>query len=103
MTTSGLPYLRWLRNSPRRSIASTNATLLDELIEPFANCLTTEAAEKIISLKAGVSLQSRIDELAEKANQGTLAPTEQIEYGRYLTAFHFVTVMQARARRLLHK
>ena len=80
-----------------------NATLLDELIEPFADCLTTEAAEKIISLKAGDSLQSRIDELAEKASQRTLAPTEQIEYDRYLAAFHFVTVMQARARRLLHE
>jgi len=70
-----------------------DATVLDELIEPFADCLTTEAAEKIISFKAGDSLQS----------QGTLAPTEQIEYDRYLAAFHFVTVMQARARRLLHK
>ena len=82
--------------------SAMNTTLLDQLIEPFADCLTTEAAEKISALKADDALQLRIDELAEKANQGSLTPSEQSEYDRYLAAFHFVTVMQARARRLLH-
>jgi hypothetical protein len=97
-----LQFLRWFINSTSGKILLINATLLDQLIEPFADCLTTEAADKVVALKAEDSLQLRIDELAEKANQGTLTPTEQKEYDRYLAAFHFVTVMQARARRLLH-
>ena len=78
-----------------------STTILDRLIEPFAECLTTEAARKIAALRADDETQQCIDELADKANQGTLTPTERSEYDRFLAAFHFITVMQARARRLL--
>lgn len=77
------------------------ATLLDQLIEPFAQCLTPEAARRIAELRAEPSLQHRIDELAEKANRGSLDDLERAEYDRYLAAFHLVTLLQARARRLL--
>ena len=77
------------------------STLLDQLIEPFAECLTTDAARKIAAMKADEALQGRVDELASKANQGMLTDDERAEYDRYLAAFHFVTVMQAKARRLL--
>jgi uncharacterized protein YnzC (UPF0291/DUF896 family) len=46
-------------------------------------------------------LQQRVDALAHKANAGTLTETEQSEYDRYLAAFHFVTILQARARRFI--
>ncbi|MEO8270455.1 MAG: hypothetical protein ABI557_12100 [Aureliella sp.] len=77
------------------------ASLLDQVIEPFAQCLTVEAARKIVDLKADVELQQRIDILAGKANRGELVEAERHEYDRYLSAFHFVTMMQAKARRLL--
>jgi len=77
------------------------STLLDQLTEPFAECLTTEAAQKIVALKASPAVQSRVDELAGKANRGLLTDEEAGEYDRYLAAFHFVTLMQAKARRLL--
>ena len=76
-------------------------TVLDRLIEPFAECLTVEAATKVALLRADVADQQRFDELAEKANQGTLTPEERSDYDRLLAAFHFVTIIQARARRLL--
>lgn len=76
-------------------------TLIDRLVEPFAECLTRESAAKVIALRADDSLQCRVDELADKANAGTLTPDECAEYDRILAAFHFVTVMQARAHRLL--
>jgi hypothetical protein len=79
-----------------------NSCLLEGLIEPFAECLTSEAARKIVDLRADATLQNRIDELAEKANHGTLNETERAEYDQYLAAFHFVTLMQSKARRLLH-
>ena len=77
-------------------------TLLDQLIDPLADCLTVESAEKIVAARAQPALQRRIDELGEKANQGTLTVDEQGEYDRYLAGYHLVTVMQARARRLLN-
>jgi hypothetical protein len=78
-----------------------NTTLLDRLAEPFAECLTPEAARKVAALRADDAMQARVDELAEKANRGTLTDAEGAEYDRYLAAYHFVTVMQAKARRLL--
>lgn len=78
-----------------------NPTLLDGLVEPFAECLTPHAAEKIVAWKADDALQTRVDELADRANRGILAAEEQSEYDRYLAAFHFATIMQAKARRLL--
>ena len=78
-----------------------NTTLLDRVIEPFAECLTTSAARKIVALRADAEMQTRVDELADKANDGLLTDEERAEYDRYLAAFHFVTIMQARARRLL--
>jgi hypothetical protein len=75
--------------------------LLESLIEPFAECLTIESARKIAALRADDSLQSRMDELADKANRGTLSDAEQTDYDRLLAAYHFVSVVQARARRMI--
>ena len=78
-----------------------NTTILDQIIEPFAECLTPEAARKIVAIRANEELQGRVDALADKANAGTLKEIEQSEYDRYLAAFHFVTILQARARRFI--
>ncbi len=80
-----------------------STTVLDRLIEPFAECLTPEAARKIASLRADALDQERLDQLAGKANHGIMTPGEQSEYDRLLAAFHFVTMMQARARRFLQQ
>jgi len=78
-----------------------NTTILDQIIEPFAEWLTPEAARKIVAIRADEELQGRVDALADKANAGTLTEIEQFEYDRYLAAFHFVTILQARARRFI--
>jgi hypothetical protein len=76
-------------------------TILERLVEPFAECLTADAARKIVDMRADEETQRRLDELAEMANAGTLTPADKSEYERFLAAFHFVTVLQARARRIL--
>ena len=78
-----------------------STTLLDQLVEPFAECLTVEAAKRVVALRADPALQQRIDVLADRSNHGVLTVEEQAEYDRFLAAFHFMTIMQARARRLL--
>lgn len=79
------------------------SALLDRIVDPIADCLTPEAAQKIVALRADSATQSRVDELAAKANRGTLTEEEKRAYGEILAAFHFVTVLQARARQLLKK
>ena len=78
-----------------------NATLLDQIIEPFSQCLPQEATRKIVAIRADEELQQRVDALADKANAGTLTESEQSEYDRYIAAFHFVTILQAQARRFI--
>jgi hypothetical protein len=45
--------------------------------------------------------QARLEKLAEKANAGTLEYEDSAEYDEDLAMFHLVTIMQAKARRLL--
>ena len=71
------------------------------MIEPFVECLTEEAARKIVSLRADKATQKRVDALADKANRGALKGHEAAEYDGYLAAFHFATIMQAKARKIL--
>ena len=78
-----------------------STTLLDRVIEPFADCLTPDAARKIVSVRADPELQSRVDTLADKANEGLLSDDERGEYDRYLAWFHLVTMLQAKARTVL--
>lgn len=75
--------------------------ILDRVLEPVTECLTPDVAAKLVALRADAQTQVRVDELAEKANEGTLSPEERAEYDRYRDAFHFVTILQAKARRLL--
>jgi hypothetical protein len=77
--------------------------LLDRVLEPFVECLTREAAQKIVNLRADPHDQARVDELADKANEGQLSDEERAEYDRYLAAFHFITRLQAQARGRLER
>jgi hypothetical protein len=74
---------------------------LDRLLEPFASCLTPEVAAKIADARADEELQSRIDYLADAANEGQLTDDERDEYAGYLNAIGVITVLQAKARSIL--
>jgi len=78
-----------------------NATLLDRIIDPITACLTIESAKQIVEVRADAETQALADELAEKANLGILTSEERAAYDRLLATFHVITVIQARARRLL--
>jgi len=83
-------------------VVAMSTTILGTIIEPFAECLTRASAQKIVAIRADATTQALVDALADKANRGTLTDDERSEYDRILAAFHFVTIMQARARRLLN-
>jgi len=46
-------------------------------------------------------LQQRVEELAWKANEGTLSPEERSEYEAYVDAGDIVATLQAVARKTL--
>ena len=58
---------------------STITSHLDRILQPLADCLTAEVAAKVVSLRADDALQARIDDLAERANEGLLADVERVQ------------------------
>ena len=82
-------------------MASTLETPLDRLLDPVAKCLTLEVAQRLADVRPDPLTQARIDELSVKANEGTLAPAEQAEYHGYVEAIDIVSILKAKARKLL--
>ncbi len=80
-----------------------HTAILDRVLEPVTECLTPDVAAKLVTLRADAQTQARVDELADKANEGMLLTDERTEYDRYRDAFHFVTILQAKARKLLNE
>jgi hypothetical protein len=60
-----------------------------------------DVARQIADLRPDFGTQARIDELAEKANEGTLSPVERSEYEGYVEAIDVVSIIQAKARKML--
>jgi hypothetical protein len=79
----------------------SEATLLDGLLEPFGACLTREVAQKLVNLQANDTVIARIEELADKCNEGTLTSDERAEYESYVQVNHVMTMLKARARKFL--
>jgi len=80
---------------------STTTNYLDRFLEPMTEAFTPEMARKLAGLRAEPDLQARVDELADKANQGTLSAEEDSEYKSYVEAADIIGIIQAKARRFL--
>ena len=76
-------------------------SILAQLLEPIAQCMTPELAQRIAELRATPEAQARIDELADKCNEGELTPEEAAEYDSYVDAIDLIAVLQAQARDVL--
>ena len=80
-------------------MASTvEAAALDRLLDAVGRCLNAESAQQIVELRADSQLQARLDELADKANDGRLSDEERSEYETYVRALDFIAVLQGKAR-----
>jgi hypothetical protein len=77
------------------------STLLDRMLDPIARAFTPESARELLEVRADEETQRRIDELADKCNEGTLTTDERAEYQRYVSWFNLMTLLQAKARTYL--
>jgi selenocysteine lyase/cysteine desulfurase len=69
--------------------------------DPILQFFTVDQAREIVEYRGDSGLQQRVEELAERANEGMLTPDEQAEYEGYVRANKFVAILQAKARKLL--
>jgi hypothetical protein len=63
--------------------------------------LHPEVTKRVAELHADPARQARIEELAEKCNEGTITPEEMAEYDAYIQAMDIVAVLQKKARTLI--
>lgn len=78
-----------------------DAKAFDRATAPLLKILSRDQATMIVDFHADEELQGRIEELANKANEGKLNEAERAEYQGYVQANNFIAVLQAKARHLL--
>jgi uncharacterized protein YnzC (UPF0291/DUF896 family) len=93
-----LNAIRWY--CPAMSHGSS-AHPLDRILDPVGRCLTPEVARALVDLRTDPETLARIEQLADKNTEDELTPSERAEYETYVSAMDFLSVLQAKARRLL--
>ena len=76
-------------------------TILDKMLQPATDEMPPEFARKLLGLRADTELQSRIDELRLKANQGSISSDEELEYKEFVEAIDIISLLQVKARQIL--
>ena len=76
---------------------------LDNFLNPIAEILTHESANRLAELRIDSASQVRLDQLAEKSTEGVLTDEERTEYEAYIHAIDFLAVLQAQAKQRLDR
>ena len=76
-----------------------SADTLERFVDHLTRGFTPELARHFAELpQPSPEFQACLDELAEKANEGTLSPAETTEYEKYVEYMDFVAFMRLKAR-----
>jgi hypothetical protein len=54
--------------------------ILSQLLEPVGQMMPVDFAQKLAAMRASPAVQARIDELADRCNEGELTDKERAEY-----------------------
>ncbi|MGH7178523.1 MAG: hypothetical protein ACREJC_14195 [Tepidisphaeraceae bacterium] len=83
-------------------VAKIEDNIWNRVIEPSWDQLSHDAAEAILKLRFAQTDMERMDQLADRARQGTLSGDEQDELDAYTRIGRMVSILQSKARRALH-
>jgi hypothetical protein len=76
----------------------TAITILRRLLDSGSGDLPAAAAEAVLHIRFNDADQARLQELASKSNEGTLAPEEAEEYDGYIAAADLLSLWKSKAR-----
>ena len=77
----------------------SDTALLDQLLEPFTQCLDAESAKRVIAFGIAPAVQQHMSALAERANDGLLTEEERADYERLINAADFISILKLKALR----
>ena len=75
--------------------------VLDELLDPFSQCLDAESARRVAEFRIAPRVQARMDVLAGRVNEGVLTEDERAEYEALIDATDFISILKLKAERNL--
>jgi hypothetical protein len=90
MSTSSLP-------------TSTEADILSRLVNPADGNLTSEAATALLALKFSAADTTRMEELADRSQAGTLSDSDRDMMTSYNHIGHFLALLKSKARNSLSR
>ena len=73
------------------------AVLWDRLLEPVAQCFDEESARRLAELRFSSADEARVEELAERANEGLLTDDERREYEAFIQLDDLVSLLVLKA------
>jgi hypothetical protein len=76
----------------------TESEILEQVIESDTAGMSPEAAQALLRFRFNNAAVARMNELAEKNRQGTIAPSERALLERYLRVGNFLNLIHAKAR-----
>jgi hypothetical protein len=83
-------------------VADTEADILERVLEPDqTGALPPEVSRYLLTLAFRPADHQRIEELAEKSNEGKLTPAERAELERYNRVRLWLVRMKSKARHAL--
>lgn len=74
---------------------------LDRLLDPLAEALTPEVAQRVMDMRLDPAMRAELDSLRAGANEGTLTPEQGTQYQRLVEALDTLAIIQLKARRAL--
>jgi hypothetical protein len=77
------------------------SAVLEEMLEPVSRSLGLDTSRALAELRVAERTQARVEELAEKCNEGYITADERSEYEAYVQASTLIGILQAKARRVL--
>lgn len=83
------------------AVMATTEHFLDRYLDPIAEVLTPQVAQRILDLQPAPEVLQRVAELGEKSNEGTLTEAERDEYRALADAGTLIALLKAKARRTL--
>ena len=77
----------------------TESEILEQVIQSDTAGLSPEAAQALLRFRFDTAAVARMNELAEKDREGTVAPSERAILERYVRVGNFLNLIHAKARR----
>ncbi|WP_395746449.1 hypothetical protein [Prosthecobacter sp.] len=91
-----IPRLRFPRQYG--TVSSMNAfSELEQALDPSEPIFTVEGARRLVNMPPNAEKLSRMEELADKANEGGLTPNERSEYEGLIYAGKLMSILRLKA------